>query len=40
MARPFRELAKLDKTAHEPARLATVTALAASGVADFLFLSA
>lgn len=38
MARPFEELAKLDKVVHEPARLAIMTALSASDGADFLFL--
>lgn len=38
MAGPFEGLAGLDRLVHEPARLALMTALAASGGADFLFL--
>ena len=38
MAEPFEGLAGLDRLVHEPARLAVLTALAASGGADFLFL--
>lgn len=35
---PFKELAKLDKTVHEPARLSILTALSACTLAEFLFL--
>jgi DNA-binding transcriptional ArsR family regulator len=38
MSTPFRELAELDRLVHDPTRLAILTALAASGGADFLFL--
>lgn len=38
MPEPFEELAGLDRLIHEPARLAVMTALAASNGADFLFL--
>lgn len=38
MAGPFEGLAGLDRLVHEPARLALMTALSASGGADFLFL--
>ena len=38
MPKPFEELAGLDRLIHEPARLAIMTALAASEGADFLFL--
>lgn len=38
MAEPFEGLAGLDRLVHEPARLAVMTALSASGGADFLFL--
>lgn len=38
MAKPFEELAGLDRLVHEPARLAIMTALSASKSADFLFL--
>lgn len=38
MAAPFEELTQLDRTVHEPARLAVLTALAACQGADFLFL--
>ena len=38
MPEPFEELAGLDRLIHEPARLAVMTALAASDGADFLFL--
>lgn len=39
MAEPFEGLAGLDRLVHEPARLAVMTALSASGGADFLFLA-
>jgi len=35
---PFKEIARLDKTIHEPARLAILTALDACMLAEFLFL--
>jgi len=35
---PFKELARIDKLVHEPARLAILNALAACHVAEFLFL--
>lgn len=35
---PFKELARIDKLVHEPARLAILNALAACNVAEFLFL--
>ncbi|GGE12182.1 transcriptional regulator [Marinithermofilum abyssi] len=35
---PFKELAKLDKLVHEPARLSILTALSACTMAEFLFL--
>lgn len=35
---PFKELARLDKTVHEPARLAIMSALYACTIAEFLFL--
>lgn len=35
---PFKELARLDKLVHEPARLAILNALAACTMAEFLFL--
>lgn len=35
---PFKEIAHLDKTIHEPARLAILTALDACTLAEFLFL--
>lgn len=35
---PFKEIANLDKTIHEPARLAILTALDACTLAEFLFL--
>lgn len=38
MSEPFRDIAGLDKTVHEAARLAILTALAACQSADFLFL--
>jgi DNA-binding MarR family transcriptional regulator len=38
MARPFEDLARLDRLVHEPARLAILTALSACESADFLFL--
>lgn len=38
MSTPFRELAELDRLVHDPTRLAILTALAACGGADFLFL--
>lgn len=38
MSEPYEELAGLDRLIHEPARLAVMTALAASNGADFLFL--
>jgi DNA-binding transcriptional ArsR family regulator len=38
MSTPFRELAELDRMVHEPTRLAILSALAACGGADFLFL--
>ncbi len=38
MPEPFEELAGLDRLIHEPARLAIMTALSASGGANFLFL--
>jgi DNA-binding transcriptional ArsR family regulator len=37
-ATPFEQLASLDRTVHDPARLAILTALAACERADFLFL--
>ena len=38
MATPAEALGELDRLVHEPARLALLTALAASDCADFLFL--
>ncbi len=38
MTTPFEQLANLDRTIHEPTRLAILTALAACDAADFLFL--
>ncbi len=38
MTTPFEQLANLDRTIHEPTRLAILTALAACEAADFLFL--
>ena len=38
MSAPFTGLAELDRTIHEPARLAILTALSACRSADFLFL--
>jgi DNA-binding transcriptional ArsR family regulator len=38
MAAPFEELSALNRTVHEPARLAILTALTACQGADFLFL--
>ena len=38
VARPFEELAGLDRLIHEPARLAILTALSACDSADFLYL--
>ncbi|MFZ6012786.1 MAG: transcriptional regulator [Bacteroidota bacterium] len=35
---PFEQLANLDRTIHEPARLAILTALSSCKSADFLFL--
>ncbi|SDX17042.1 transcriptional regulator, ArsR family [Marininema mesophilum] len=35
---PYKELARLDKLIHEPARLAVLTALSACTLAEFLFL--
>lgn len=35
---PFEQLANLDRRVHDPARLATLTALSACERADFLFL--
>jgi len=35
---PFEQLANLDRTVHDPARLAILTALSACERADFLFL--
>ncbi|SFS60848.1 transcriptional regulator [Marininema halotolerans] len=35
---PYKELARLDKLVHEPARLAVLTALSACTLAEFLFL--
>jgi DNA-binding transcriptional ArsR family regulator len=35
---PFKEIARLDKIIHEPARLAILSALEACTVAEFLFL--
>ncbi|MDA8353193.1 MAG: transcriptional regulator [Firmicutes bacterium] len=35
---PYKELARLDKLVHEPARLAILTALSACTLAEFLFL--
>ena len=37
-ATPFEQLANLDRTVHDPARLAILTALSACERADFLFL--
>ncbi|MFL6195279.1 MAG: transcriptional regulator [Thermoanaerobaculia bacterium] len=37
-ATPFEQLASLDRTVHDPARLAILTALSACDRADFLFL--
>ncbi len=38
MSSPFEELAALDRTIHDPARLAILTALGACRSADFTFL--
>ncbi len=38
MAKPFEELAALDRLVHEPARLAIMTSLSSCASADFLFL--
>ncbi len=38
MAKPFEDLAGLDRLVHEPARLAILTALAVTAGADFLHL--
>jgi DNA-binding transcriptional ArsR family regulator len=38
MALPFEQFAELDRLVHEPARLAILTALAACGSADILYL--
>ena len=38
MAKPFEEMAGLDRLIHEPARLAIMTALSSADSADFLFL--
>ena len=38
MSTPFEEIANLDRTVHDPARLAILTALSACERADFLFL--
>src|SRR5690606_5510338 len=35
---PFKEMARLNKVSHEPARLAITSALAACKMAEFLFL--
>ncbi|MCS1351113.1 transcriptional regulator [Mechercharimyces sp. CAU 1602] len=35
---PFKEITRLDKLVHEPARLAILSALAACKIAEFLFL--
>lgn len=35
---PYKELARMDKLIHEPARLAILTALSACTMAEFLFL--
>ncbi|OYD09954.1 transcriptional regulator [Paludifilum halophilum] len=35
---PYKELARLDKLIHEPARLSILTALSACTLAEFLFL--
>src|SRR5207244_13335415 len=38
MTTPFEDILSLDRLVHEPARLAILTALAACGRADFVFL--
>ncbi|MGA2263670.1 MAG: transcriptional regulator [Acidobacteriota bacterium] len=38
MTEPIRELAKLDRVVHEPARLMILTVLEQAGEADFLYL--
>jgi DNA-binding transcriptional ArsR family regulator len=38
MKTPFHEIAELDRTVHDPVRLAILTALSACAGADFLFL--
>jgi DNA-binding transcriptional ArsR family regulator len=38
VSEPFREIARLDKLLHEPARLAIISALSACQAADFVFL--